>query len=258
MTCEEALRKLYEVIDKEASDIDVQAVKEHLHNCKHCMSRYEFEEMFRTFVVEKTSTGLRTDRLRENILSSIDKAQEFPEGLFGGRFRYATVAIAAAAALIICIVAAFSLTNFYRYKTFAYPFEKHHLQQPANLVAGGPNGGELVEVMNFLVSDMNLALDNDPDRMKIVGGDLVDFNGHRFAHIRFINSNNDISLFLGRTDEADMSGFKKASASGIDYYWHICDDCQTICWKCGGVLAVAISQNKELDLTRLIPLIRLA
>ena len=29
MTCEEALKKLYEVIDKEAEEIDVQQVEEH-------------------------------------------------------------------------------------------------------------------------------------------------------------------------------------------------------------------------------------
>ena len=53
MTCEEALRKLYEVIDKEASEIDQREVKAHLEHCRSCMARYQFEEMFKTFVVEK-------------------------------------------------------------------------------------------------------------------------------------------------------------------------------------------------------------
>jgi mycothiol system anti-sigma-R factor len=71
MTCEEALRRLFDVIDKEASQYDVNEVQEHLEQCESCMARYEFEAMFKTFVKDKASSDEKADRLKSRILDRI-------------------------------------------------------------------------------------------------------------------------------------------------------------------------------------------
>jgi anti-sigma factor (TIGR02949 family) len=43
MTCEEALKRLLEFIDRELSDRDQASVERHLRMCRGCCSRMEFE-----------------------------------------------------------------------------------------------------------------------------------------------------------------------------------------------------------------------
>jgi len=54
--CEQALKQLFEYIDHELPESDRGAMQHHLHTCKSCFSRYEFERRLK----EKVG-GLRSD-----------------------------------------------------------------------------------------------------------------------------------------------------------------------------------------------------
>lgn len=41
--CEKALRQIFDFIDHELGEVDRAAMDEHLHTCKSCFSRMEFE-----------------------------------------------------------------------------------------------------------------------------------------------------------------------------------------------------------------------
>jgi anti-sigma factor (TIGR02949 family) len=41
--CEQALKHLFDYIDQEIADGDRAAMEQHLHTCKSCFSRFEFE-----------------------------------------------------------------------------------------------------------------------------------------------------------------------------------------------------------------------
>jgi len=41
--CEQALKQVFEYIDHELADGERDAMQHHLHTCKSCFSRYEFE-----------------------------------------------------------------------------------------------------------------------------------------------------------------------------------------------------------------------
>jgi anti-sigma factor (TIGR02949 family) len=43
MGCEQALKRLLEFIDRELSDSEHDSVERHLHTCRSCFSRMEFE-----------------------------------------------------------------------------------------------------------------------------------------------------------------------------------------------------------------------
>lgn len=43
MKCEQALMQLFDYIDHELVDGDRAAMEQHLHTCKSCFSRFEFE-----------------------------------------------------------------------------------------------------------------------------------------------------------------------------------------------------------------------
>jgi anti-sigma factor (TIGR02949 family) len=63
ISCEEALRRLAEYLDREIADISRAEVQEHLDTCRSCYSRAEFER------------GLK-ERLRELREEAVDPAFE--------------------------------------------------------------------------------------------------------------------------------------------------------------------------------------
>ncbi len=76
MNCEEALKRLYDVVDNEANQTDRDEIQKHLDHCRHCMSRFEFEEMFKTFVSEKACIDCDSEKLKTKILERIDQSRE--------------------------------------------------------------------------------------------------------------------------------------------------------------------------------------
>jgi len=45
--CERALKWVFEFIDRELTDADRAAMDSHLHTCKSCLSRVEFERLLK-------------------------------------------------------------------------------------------------------------------------------------------------------------------------------------------------------------------
>jgi len=43
MGCEQVLKRIFEFLDRELADEDRNAVERHLHTCRSCFSRMEFE-----------------------------------------------------------------------------------------------------------------------------------------------------------------------------------------------------------------------
>jgi len=254
MTCEEALRLLYEVIDKEASEYDVKRVEEHLHDCKDCMSRYQFEEMFKAFVVDKASAKLKSDHLKSNILKSIEVSKSHRRRSNGGPFRFGLVLAASVVALVLCIVAAFSVAEFYRHKTQVYPFEKSHFDGAvARVDATAIPISKLVSARNFLSNDMHYEFNSDIAGFQLIGAEIEKVLGHPFVHLRYLTGTDQVSLFIGSSESGALPDFEQAVISGVEYFKHVCRQCQVIYWIENGTISIAVTENKNVDLTPLIP-----
>jgi anti-sigma factor (TIGR02949 family) len=50
--CEQALKQIFEFIDHELGDSEHEAMQHHLHTCKSCFSRVEFERLLKERVGE--------------------------------------------------------------------------------------------------------------------------------------------------------------------------------------------------------------
>ena len=254
MTCEQALRLLYDVIDKEASEYDVKRVEEHLHHCKDCMSRYQFEEMFKAFVVDKASAKSKSDQLKSSILKSIEVSRTHPRRAHGGPFRFGLVIAASVVALVLCIVAAFSVADFYRHKTQVYPFEKSHFDGVvARVDAASIPVSSLVSARNFLSNDMHYDFDSEIPGFSLIGAEIENVLGHPFVHLRYLTGTNQVSLFIGSSEHGALPDFDQAIISGVEYFKHVCRQCQVIYWIENGTISIAVTENKEIDLTPLIP-----
>ena len=256
MTCEEALEKIYDIIDNEASEIDCQRVKEHLNHCRDCTSRYEFEEKLKAFITQKASKSETNQRLKSRILDCIDGEDNSLRARLNNRFRYWAVVVSAALALIIVVFTALSVAEFYRHRVYIYPFEKQHMQREANLSAGNPSFNDWVAARDFMSNDLQLAVDVGAPGYELVKVGSDEILDGEFAHLRFVDNGVHVSLFVGSAEGVNLPDFEPVVISGTEYFKHVCRECQVIYWISGGVIAIAVTESKEFDLTTLFPVVR--
>jgi mycothiol system anti-sigma-R factor len=252
MTCEEALKKLYDVIDNEASEIDLQRVQEHLDSCESCMSRYEFEKLFKHFVIEKASPPSRTDRLKSKVLDRIESYDPEKSGFKHRRFRFIPVFLAAAASLVICLLAAFSIADYYRHKAIIEPYEDVHFAnfldsddaiQPVNVTSNA---------IQAITNDLHLALNNTCEDFVFIDARAVQVDGNALTHLRCRCHGVYVSLLVDKADDIKLPNFEKMSLADIEYFQHVCKRCQVLYWYVGDGIIVAVCDNVDLDMTGLI------
>lgn len=76
MNCQEAINLLYDVIDREASEVDMATVKEHLGRCKDCAGVYEVEEAISRMIIERARNSEPSehfDALKVKVLVQLDR-----------------------------------------------------------------------------------------------------------------------------------------------------------------------------------------
>lgn len=258
MTCEEALKRLFEVVDKEASQYDVDEVQKHLEQCESCMARYEFEYMFKTFVKDKAASPEKIDRLKGRILNRIDEESEGQSIRKMGPFRFAAVAVAAAFALVLCIGAAFWAAGYYRYSVFIHPFEENYFRGEMPVLAANVSDGDFnpcsPEIMQFISNDLSMTFgDVQTAGFNLIGSAFDTIRNHRFVHFRFVRGGMPVSLYVGDKNGVELPGFEEIKVGSRSVYTYYCDGCQMIYWYCGKSILIAVSEDKSLPLPEIIP-----
>jgi anti-sigma factor (TIGR02949 family) len=251
MTCQEALRLLYEVINKEASQIDAKKVKEHLHNCRDCMQRYEFEAMFQAFVTEKGNSPCKTEQLKNRILSKINDHETKPLGFFT---RYKKYLFLAAGALVVFIALALTISQLYQHNSFVYPFEKSHLDNFATAIPSD-NIENLTAVKNYLSSHVQIELRENIVGFKLQNAGFDEILGKKYAHLYFVKDNSHISIFVGNPSDTYLPGFSKISLPDKEIFEHVCAQCRIIYWKHNNAIIIGVTEDKNLEMASMIPLL---
>lgn len=66
LNCDEAIRLLFEFLDNELERHDHAAVEAHLHDCRACFSRMEFDKRLRSLVKGKAAApATLRDRIKK-------------------------------------------------------------------------------------------------------------------------------------------------------------------------------------------------
>lgn len=66
--CEQALRQIYDFIDRELGEVDHEAMHRHLETCKSCFSRVEFERRLKAklgALREEKATEKMSERVKD-------------------------------------------------------------------------------------------------------------------------------------------------------------------------------------------------
>ena len=70
ISCQETLRRFFDYLDRELSDISAREVEAHLAECRKCYERMEFEKSFKRFVGEQLQAESRSE-LKQRLLEKI-------------------------------------------------------------------------------------------------------------------------------------------------------------------------------------------
>jgi len=79
MNCQEARSYLYDMIDKETSEIDVTAVQSHVDKCPHCFDLFRLEGAIQDLIRKKIKNCEPQNNISDlkvkvlNILNKIDE-----------------------------------------------------------------------------------------------------------------------------------------------------------------------------------------
>lgn len=72
LTCEEVIERLFDYLDRELDGPQAADIERHLHRCRDCFTRAEFEKRLRARVAA-TGTAAAPPRLRRRIRELIDR-----------------------------------------------------------------------------------------------------------------------------------------------------------------------------------------
>lgn len=70
-TCEGAMQKLHEYVDRELTTVELAEVKRHLDDCPPCRRHFDFEEQLKLLVHRKACPERAPQQLLTRILGSL-------------------------------------------------------------------------------------------------------------------------------------------------------------------------------------------
>ena len=72
ISCKEAMSKLYQYLDSQLDDISDKEIEKHVHDCRECFSRVDFEKSLRSKVLQSASIETPLD-VQHRLKSLIEK-----------------------------------------------------------------------------------------------------------------------------------------------------------------------------------------
>ncbi len=261
MNCQEALDLLYDIIDKEASEIDTKEVQKHLKQCHHCFEVYRIEGELQEFINEKLKAQKSTprlDSLKNSIVSRLDEI-DAERGVARKKppFWNASFTLAAAAFVVITIGAAYLLADFYRHNETFVPLERAHWTAGKEAKTYD-NSLVTASVLNYLSDTMQYAVDKSVKKYKLIGGHMETLFGVPMAHLLYENPGSDkfVSVFVAPAADfkiPDDLSQTKVSKGDFSFFDHHCRGCRLVYHREGNLVMITATTDHETDLLDFLP-----
>lgn len=260
MNCQEALSLLYDVIDKEASEVDVDEVNRHLENCKHCLDRFEFESSLDDFMQARISNREvlpKLDALKSRVNDALDRvdAEVSPGG--SGRFFSSTARVVtlAAASFVIMMGAAKYSADWYRHRAVYLPFERIHTE-----VVGGDNDFSsepgLAQAVSHIRQRAQYDISSDVGTYTLIGGGKVTLFGANMCHFVYRSDGRIVSVFVACDEDFEIPSDlndHRFSRHDLDFFDHNCNNCRLVFHRIGPAVVITATADREIDLLDFIP-----
>ncbi len=260
MNCQEALRLLYDIIDKEASEIDIKEVQRHRDRCKHCFEVYRVETAIQDFINERLKDGdltgsLQTLRAKVTLkLDELDGQETTKEGR--PFFRRTAALMAAAASLVILIGAVFLIRDFYGHQTRYLPLERAHAAVAGNPAAFVSTGSETFSTILQVRQELGYDVSPSVQSFSLVSGQHEEIMGVTMAHFVYSHDNNTVSVFVAPSEQFEISEDLKDSRvvrNQITFFDHYCRGCRLVFHRAGSAVVVTATTNHSIELFDFVP-----
>jgi len=260
MNCQDALTLLYDVIDKEASEIDTKEVQKHLDRCQDCCRKFQIEETLQGIVKEKLKaiSDIPTiDRLKSRVLSRLKELDVAPAESRKNvvPFRLPAVALAAAASVILLISASFWGVGLYNHYTDFIPLEKAHWNAAGN-IGRFKNSQKTEATLASLTDSYGFSLERSKNGMDLVGGQTEEIDGINMAHFVYVNGSSAVSYFVGSKDELSIPESVKngrVEVNGDCYFDHNCRGCRLVYHVVGDAVIITATTDHSIELLEFVP-----
>ncbi len=255
MNCQETLNLLYEIIDKEASQIDANEVQKHLDCCPDCLKKFAIEESLQALVKEKLKAASdipKLDHLKSKILfqlRQIDvKMSQSPPT--PPPFKIPAVAWAVAAAVVIFIGAAFWGKGLYDHYEKYIPLEKAHWSAAKN-VNGFNDQNNTQLALAGVGSDFGITLLDGLMDMSLIGGKKEQIDGIDLRHFVYSKGGQTVSLFVIAASDMKLPEDllqTRVTINGKCFFDHNCRGCRLVYHQEGDALIVTATTDRSLEL----------
>jgi len=260
MNCQEALTLLYDVIDKEASQIDIKEVQKHLDYCQDCLKKFQLEESLQALVKEKlkAATDIPTiNHLKARVLLKLEQIElmqissrqrEFP-------FRIPAVAMAAAASVILLIGAAFWGKGLYNHYTEYIPLERAHWAAVDD-INNFSEQNSTQAVLAGVGGDFSLTFLDNLKGLSLVGGKTEEIKGQKVPHFVYNKGNETVSVFVFASDKINLPDDLLKTRIEVDGQCrldHNCRGCRLVYYKVGDATIVTATTDHSFGLLEFNP-----
>ncbi|MEW6412014.1 MAG: zf-HC2 domain-containing protein [Candidatus Zixiibacteriota bacterium] len=259
MNCQDALDLLYDIIDREASEIDTQKVKEHLENCRDCFEVYRLEQSVQEFINEKIKHAAslpKVEHLKSKILDRLDEIDKESPGRRQPRFfRLTTRTLVAAASLVILVGAGLLLAAFYRHNGSYLPLEQAHWTATENMNVYS-DGDATAQVLAAVQREYAYDLKPQVSDFQLVGGTSEEIMGIRMAHFVYADDDRLISVFVAPSDEFEIPSDLKDSQvvrHNITFFDHNCRGCRLVYHQVGSLVIITATVDRDVELLDFLP-----
>jgi len=268
MVCVEAIKHLYEFMDKEIDKSQYPIIKEHLDNCFECRQRYEFEKgvrsLIKAYCINTTAPAYLHSKIAES-LHSVDaeipgnkdiqaiSEQKVTRALFSPRF-YAI----AASLLLLIAGGVFYYANYYNYNNDSTSIVdnavKNHVVAVNDNLVFNEKTSVVGNINKYLGNTINTNLSNsspvlNAERVSIVGGIPVKFCGTSSPCVIFDKGGNKLSLQIIRNNNLPIRNLERTQLGPKEFYLGNCRGFNAVIWEEDGstyCLTSDISKNEML------------
>ncbi|MDH3890550.1 MAG: zf-HC2 domain-containing protein [candidate division Zixibacteria bacterium] len=248
MNCQEALDLLYDIIDKEANEIDAAEVQRHVNSCRDCLKIYRLETSVHDLIAERLKNNGaegNIEGLKAKVIMQLDAIDK--ESVPGAPPRsYSLIAktMVAVASVVIVIGAVSLASDYYRHVNLYVPFEASHYQvlEPDFQPGIVPDGSYLGLDFSSLGKELGFQL---------ISNFTEDFDGVQMAHFVFHNGEQSVSVFAAPSSEftiPDDLSDAAVTRDGTVFFDHTCHDCRLLFHQVGNAVIIAASEREGLDL----------
>src|SRR3972149_5189408 len=235
MVCVEAIKHLYEFMDKEIDKSQYPIIKEHLDNCFECRQRYEFEKGVRLVVKAYCINTTAHAYLHSKIIGSLNSVdaeilenkdiqviseQKVTRTLFSPRF-YAV----AASILLLIAGGVFYYANNYNndFISIVDSAVKNHVVAVNDNLVFNEKTSVVSNVNKYFGNNINNTLRNsspllNAEQIRIVGGVPVKLCGTSSPCVVFDKGGNKLSLQIIRNSSFPIRNLERVKLGPKEFY----------------------------------------